>query len=98
MLCFKAIRIDKKVSTVHSDTNEKQEIRNQVLTEVILNEVVGVVAPIAFIGAFCVAYYGPNANILGNVGCAVWQYEKIEDFPQWHVSRPSRRLASTVSR
>ena len=23
------------------------------------------------------AYYGPNANILGNIGCTIWKFEKV---------------------
>ena len=87
-LCYKAIRIDKKVSTAQSDTNEKQGIRNQVLTELI---------PLAFMGAFCIAYYGPNANILGNVGCEIWQYKKIEDFRAFIMPVAEMALIDTGS-
>ena len=48
-------------------------------------------------GAFCIAYYGPNANILGNVGCAIWQYKKIEDFRAFIMPVAEMALIDTGS-
>ena len=36
--------------------------------------------PIAFIGSFATAYYGPNKYNLGMAGCSIWTFQKVEDF------------------
>ena len=53
--------------------------------------------PIAFIGAFFLAYYGPNADVLGNVWCAIWQYKKIEDFRAFIMPVAEMALIDSVS-
>ena len=77
-LCYRVIRLDRQIFDPDSAVIEKQTIKKEVLTELILNEIIEVVVPIACIGSFSMAYYGPNKNILGNVGCAIWHFKKIE--------------------
>ena len=50
--------------------------------EKILNEIVEVMAPVVFISSYTIAYHGPNKDILGNVGCKIWNYQKVEDLEQ----------------
>ena len=35
--------------------------------------------PIVYVSMVLVGYYGPNAAILGNVGCEKWTWKKIPD-------------------
>ena len=79
VLCYKVTRLNKKEIGVHLKTNMKQSQKEEVLTEFILNETIEVLIPISFIASFSTAYYGPNKTILGNVGCSIWQYQKVED-------------------
>ena len=79
ILCYKAIRMDGKISGEHRNVNERQNKQKEILAELVLNEIVEVLVPIAFIASFSLAYYGPNKNILGNVGCSIWHYKKIDD-------------------
>ena len=36
-------------------------------------------APLAYALSFSMAFYGPNAELLGNVKSEYWQYEAVED-------------------
>ena len=78
-LCYKIIQLSKKVSAFKLDGDKKKFPKEQVLTELVLNEIVEILIPIAFIGSYCTAYYGPNKDILGNVGFEIWTYYKVED-------------------
>lgn len=40
--------------------------------------------PLAYIALICMAYFGPNANLLGNIQLKIWQYQRpIEDIEQY---------------
>ena len=45
----------------------------------VLTEVLEFVCPIAYLACFVACYYGPNAEILGNVKNGYWQYQGVED-------------------
>lgn len=75
-LCYKVIQLDRKVSGTDVDDNEKE--KKKALTELILNEFVEVLVPVAFLGTYCIAYFGPNYDKIGNVGCKVWRFKRIE--------------------
>ena len=45
----------------------------------IINELVEAVMPVAYCVCILMAYYGPNADVLGNVKNSSWQYSAIED-------------------
>ena len=77
-LCFRYIKLDRKVSENNSESQKTQGLKKEVLTELILNEFVEVLVPIAFIAAYSIAYHGPNKNTLGSIGCVIWQYEKVK--------------------
>ena len=79
VLCFQALQFDRKVSALHLDTAAKQKLREQAITELVLNESVEIMVPIAFIGSFATAYFGPNNDIIGGVGCSIWTYHKLEE-------------------
>ena len=42
-------------------------------------ETLEALVPLAYVITILIAYYGPNANILGNIGNSQWQYEAIPD-------------------
>ena len=78
-LCYKAIWLDRRRRKHDFTAEMKQSLKEQAITELILNEAVEVMVPIAFIGSFSSAYFGPNKDILGDVGCSIWQYQKVEN-------------------
>ena len=79
LLCFKIMRLTRK--TFPSDLEAKQnqlEIRYAVL-ELIFNETIELLVPLSFIGSYIPAFYGPNQEILGSVGCNYWTFNKVDD-------------------
>ena len=78
-LCYKVIKLDRSISVIHFGDMEKQIKKKEILTELVLNEIAEVVVPIAFLGSFLTAYFGPNKNILGNVGCTIWHFKKVNN-------------------
>lgn len=60
-----------------SDASKRWKI-NAVMN-VVVNESVEFIMPIAYISCFLMAYYGPNADILGNVKNGYWQYSAVSD-------------------
>ena len=63
-LCYKVIRLNGKTFGTHIETKTIENQKKEILTELILNETVEILLPIAFIGAYASAYYGPNKNAL----------------------------------
>lgn len=57
--------------------NEEKQI--EMLQDLIISEIVEFVVPLSYLLCFSVAYFGPNANLLGNVGNSYWQYNAVED-------------------
>ena len=55
---------------------EKQKEALKCLT---LKEFLEVLIPMAYSISFLIAYYGPNAEIIGNVKNDYWQYKKVTD-------------------
>ena len=53
---------------------KKEEVQ-----DLALDEFVEVIMPIVYLSMVLVGYYGPNAAILGNVGCEKWTWKKIPD-------------------
>ena len=96
-LCFKVIRLDKKVSGLISDTSKERSLKREIMTELILNEFLEVVVPIAFIVSFSIAYHGPNKDILGGVGCSIWHYKRVEDLYAFLMPVAEMALIDAVS-
>ena len=53
--------------------------QKQVIGELLINEIVEIIVPIAFIGTYASAYFGPNKDVIGDVGCNIWQYGRVKD-------------------
>ena len=45
-----------------------------------VNEIVEFMVPLSYLICFSVAYYGPNAYLIGNVRSGKWQFVAVEDF------------------
>ena len=60
--------------------------KTNAVMNLVINESVEFIMPIAYILCFLMAYYGPNASILGNVKNDYWQYSavsNIDDTMKW---------------
>ena len=79
-LCLKIIRLNKKISTNDGNLEKEKSLKEEAIKELIFNETIENMIPIAFIGSFATAYYGPNKYNLGMAGCSIWTFQKVEDF------------------
>jgi hypothetical protein len=73
LLCIQIIwrtNRNKKIVSFENDTD---------LQVLVLNEKTVYVVPLAYFICFLVAYFGPNAWIIGNVGNTSWHFGKVED-------------------
>ena len=67
-------------------SNASKRWKMNAVMNVVVNESVEFIMPIAYILCFLMAYYGPNADILGNVKNGYWQYlavSNISDTMKW---------------
>ena len=48
--------------------------------ELVITERIETLVPLTYIMCFAIAYYGPNAEILGSVKLDLWHYKPILDF------------------
>ena len=53
------------------------------LLEIVISELTEFLVPLAFLLTFIASYYGPNSNLIGNVGSSYWQYDAIDDGIQY---------------
>ena len=60
--------------------------REYQLSKLILTEMMEVIIPFTYIVTIVIAYHGPNAEILGNIGNDYWQYSSIDDLGQLILS------------
>ena len=79
-LCYRIINLENKHFNL--DDKMRQCLKQDAMTELIINETVELIVPIAFIASFSSAYYGPNRDRLGNVGCKIWQFNKVENIQE----------------
>ena len=76
-----AINIFVSIRIVWIKRRTPEDVEKQIylLQELAINEMVEFMAPLAFVLAFVIAYYGPNSNLIGNVGATIWQFVAVED-------------------
>ena len=67
-----------KLSPLEKETKTFLSTKEKLIAELVLNETIETIVPLAYIGSFLMAYFGPNAKILGNIGCTIWKFEKVE--------------------
>ena len=53
--------------------------QSDLLQELAHNELVEFIVPLVFLIAIVVGFYGPNCNLIGNVGATIWQYSGIQN-------------------
>ena len=79
---YSCYRIIKMHQTIEPDAIQNAIIvaeKEDKLTTVILVETLEILVPLVYVTTVLIAYYGPNAQILGNIGNSYWQYEAIDD-------------------
>jgi len=68
---------------VTTNGNEQIEMDNKkAISKLVLAELCEGLVPLAYAICFAIAYYGPNAELFGNVRNGSWQYKEVEDVSQ----------------
>ena len=58
---------------------ENKETIIEFLQELVIVEMVEFIVPLVYLACFCTAYYGPNAELLGNIRNGDFHYVAVED-------------------
>ena len=80
--CWKIYKINKKVGLNDTECETIIGTKREEITMLILTELVEILVPISYSVTFLMAFYGPNAEILGNVGNCYWYFKKVENVNQ----------------
>ena len=73
------IYLSLKIVWLRKQTPQDIQKQTDLLQELARNELIEFVVPLAFLIALIFAYYGPNADLIGNICAEIWQYKAIED-------------------
>ena len=62
--------------------------RDSILIKLVLTEILEILAPLSYLITVLLAYYGPNAEILGNIRNGCWHFKPIQAIGQlvFHVA------------
>ena len=75
--CYGIIKVHKKIQS-DATNREALKIENkEAIDDLLLDEFLEVVMSVVYAIVTMIAFYGPNAAILGNVGCEIWKWQKI---------------------
>ena len=87
-LCIKIIHFFRLTYDEYKASKEDQNMKvcKETLTELIINEVIEIFVPFAFVITYTISYYGPNAAILGNIGNDYWHFKKVESISPLIIS------------
>ena len=77
------IHLHKPKCKCHSTIEASKKRKQELLTTLMLNETLDLFTTIAYVLCTTVAYYGPNAGIIGNIQNNYWQYHIIDSFPEF---------------
>ena len=73
--------VNKYRSTTIDESSQRRHLKevDYLVSKLILIELMEVLVPVSYVITVLIAYYGPNAEILGNIRNDYWQYESIDD-------------------
>ena len=77
--CYKIIKFHRKNGKVLSEIRKLESEKDQEIRMLVLCEIMEILVPLVYLSTFLIAYYGPNANILGNIRNEYWHYHAVED-------------------
>ena len=75
--CVNIIRMQRSANTIIGQAKQ-----NEMMRSLALKEYLEVLIPAIYCLSFVAAYYGPNAEIMGNVKNDYWEFEKVDDLRQ----------------
>ena len=77
--CINIIRIHRRIDPEHSNSKNLEAQKRNEVTILALTEIVEILVPMLYLSTFMIAYYGPNALILGGIKNSYWNFEAVED-------------------
>ena len=87
--CHEVIKLHRRIVPDASSTSiQLKKQRDSVLIKLVLTEILEILAPLSYLTTVLLAYYGPNAEILGNIRNGCWHFKPIQDIGQlvFHVA------------
>ena len=77
---YKVVKIKTTVSSENSHETQEMKIkRAEKSIELIGIEIIEMLVPLTYIITFLMDYYGPNAEIIGNIGNSDFHYKEVSD-------------------
>ena len=73
-------------STVPIVSTRLLKKRDFALTKLVLTEMIEILVPLSYLMTMLLAYYGPNAELLGNIQNDCWQFQKIKDIREVSIA------------
>jgi len=77
--CIPEIWSTIKIIKLHKQGRHMNDEKNKEVECLVLEEFLTFGVPIVYCTSFLLAYFGPNATILGHVYTDMWAYEKVDD-------------------
>ena len=68
-----------KILFVRQKNPDDKTEQAKLLQTLVINEMVEVMVPITYLLCFLLAYFGPNAELIGDIGNSYWQFSAVED-------------------
>ena len=77
VMTYQIIKLQKK--TTFNDNEKMATDKKNAIRKLILSEMSEGLVPLAYAICFSMAYYGLNAELIGNVRNGYWQYKEVDD-------------------
>ena len=77
--CWKIINLNRRKGRNFQIIQKFKERQEETIVMLALTEILEILVPLAYTMTFVLAYFGPNSEILGNIGNDYWQYKAIEN-------------------
>ena len=88
--CFKMVKENKRIQMearkncrIGNDLTKRKLENHEAIQDLILDEFVEVLMPVVYLGLVIIGYYGPNSEILGNIGAEKWTWQRIFDMKKF---------------
>ena len=75
--CWKIINLNRSKEKNRLARQKLKEKQQEAIVMLALTEILEILVPLAYTMTFVIAYFGPNAEILGNIRNEYWQYHEI---------------------
>ena len=73
-LCFKFIYLKKK-----EEIPERRELQIILIQEIVMAGMIEFIVPLGYLLCLLMAYFGPNATVIGNIKNSYWHFTAVED-------------------